>query len=522
LTDQLKLAQQELTKRKARQELQRRSLIHFTSAFTNGYTPGWVHYDVANRLEAFAQAVRERKSPRLMIFLPPRAGKSQLVSRCFPAYFLGHNPEFDVICATYGQDLADDMGRYVRSILNDQSFIALFPDATVATGSNAADRIDLARRGSYRAVGRGSSLTGRGSHVLIIDDPIKDADEADSATIQEGLRDWYLTTARTRLAPGGGVIIVQTLWSLNDLPFCLLDAMKEDEKADKWMVYKYPAIATMDEAHRKKGEALHPERFPIDELERTRATFYSAGKARWWNSLYQQNPTAEEGNFFKKDWFQRYAPKDLPPKLNWYADKTAIFAFGVDPQHNIYVHPKIIHERLSSLEAVNAVLLLAKEVGAKTIAGEKGIIESAIGPLVRMRMNEMRFWPQLWTFARSQGKHIYASVLAGRMQQRKVYFPGARIIDEELIPEFLSFLPAADNPSDNLVDGLTNGMMMLDELLPAPAPAAAPENGPHPWSYEGMAKRTPHLQPQRGIRSLRGTPYKTSSQSKTGRADIAW
>jgi hypothetical protein len=468
----------EMKRRAASKELQRRKLIHFTTAFTNDYSAGWVHNEVAEHLEAFMEAVERKLSPRLMVFLPPRTGKTQLVSRCFPAFLLGHHPQWEIIAATYGQELADDIGRYVRSILNDPIYHSLFPDTKVQTGSNAADRLDTTSRGGYRAVGRGGSLTGRGANVLLIDDPIKDDSEAGSSTIQDQLRSWYNTSARSRLAPGGGVIIVQTLWSLNDLPLGLLEAAEKDKNADQWCVYKYPAIAVVDEKNRKKGEALHPERFPVHELEKTRASFYSMGLSRWWNSLYQQNPVDEEGNFFKNEWVRYYDA--LPSgELNWYigvdyavsksttADHTAIVRFAVDKDHNIYIDPAIFHERCSSLDAIDAVLQRAKEKNVFSIGSEKGVIENALGPLWEQRCKETKQWPFVHKLARTQGKHIYAATLQGRMQQGKVFFPKTRFVDEILVPELMAFRADADNKSDNLVDALTNGLMMLGDLLPA-------------------------------------------------------
>lgn len=430
---------------------------------------------------------------------------------------MGHHPNWEIISATYGQELADDIGRYVRSILNDPQYPKLFPLTKLQVGSNAADRLDTTARGGYRAVGRGGSLTGRGAHVLILDDPLKDDSEADSATIQEGLRSWYATSARTRLAPGGGVIIVQTLWSLNDLPLFLLEAEDKDPQADKWCVYKYPAIATCDETHRKKGEALHPERFPVLELEKTRASFYSQGLSRWWNSLYQQNPVEEEGNFFKNDWI-RYYNKLPDEKLNWYigvdyavsksntADHTAIVRFGVDKDLNIYLDPYIFHERCSSLDAINKVLSMAKERDVFQIGSEKGVIENAIGPLWEQRCRELRQFPFVNKISRSAGKHIYAATLQGRMQQGKVFFPHTKLVDEVLVPELLAFRADADNKSDNLVDALTNGLLILNDL--APAASKKVENAESkvvPGSYEDLTSRV-----HKPLFSLASKPFEKS------------
>jgi hypothetical protein len=295
----------------AKKLLARQELLYFTSLFTPDYQPGWVHREVAAHLDAFLEAVKQKKSPRLIINLPPRTGKSQLVSRGFPAFILGHRPSWEVICATYGQELADDLGRYVRSILNDPQFADLFPKTTISKSSNAADRVDTEQRGGYRAVARGAALTGRGAHILIIDDPVKDREEADSEGTQQKTWDWYSSVARTRLAPGGGIIICQTRWNMGDLTGRLLEKQASDPAADQWVVYNYPALALDDEydpftglLRRKKGDALHPERFPKNEIERLRSSI----DPRDFSALYQGNPTPDDGIYFRKDGIRWYVP----------------------------------------------------------------------------------------------------------------------------------------------------------------------------------------------------------------------
>jgi hypothetical protein len=528
-------AESELLVRKAKEELARRKLIPFTAMFTNDYDPGWVHTEVAAHLEAFMEAVEKKLSPRLMIFLPPRTGKSQLVSRALPAFILGHHPTWEIICATHGQELADDLGRYVRSIVNAPAYKTLFPETIVATGSNAADRLDTTLRGGYRSVGRGGSLTGRGGHVIVLDDVIKDDTEADSLTIQEGLRRWYFTTARTRLAPGGGIIIIQTLWSLNDLPLFLIE-QESEPGADKWCVYKYPAVATQDEPHRKKDEALHPARVSREELRRIEAGYRAAGLARWWNAMYQQAPVAETGNFFKRQWVHRYTV--LPSNVNTYlgidlavskakhADETCIIPFHVDSQNNVYISPTVVHERLAPLDAVNRVLGTAKAHSALFIAADAGTIEIALEPLINIRMNEMKFWPRWHGIKRTQGKHIYAASLAGRMQQGKVFFPETADMDDKFIPELMGFIPGADNKHDNFIDALSNGLMMVDQIIAPSDPSPATSEETVPWSNDDRQARMPrrhHLnsleslrRSQHALTSLRGVPYKAApSRSET-------
>lgn len=203
----LLLAQREL----ARRELARRSLLDFTCATKPGYEVGWIHREVTDLLDAFVEAVERRLSPRLIVELPPRHGKSEIVSRRFPAYLLGKHPEWEVVCATYNQDLADDLGRDVRALMHEQFYNDLFPQTELRKDSNSVSYMKTPRGGSYTAVGIGGALTGRGLHVGIIDDPVKNREDADSELMREATWKWYQSVFRTRAAPGAGIVVLQCM-----------------------------------------------------------------------------------------------------------------------------------------------------------------------------------------------------------------------------------------------------------------------------------------------------------------------
>ena len=252
------------------------------------------------RIISELEAVERGDISRLMMFLPPRHGKSLPTSILFPSWYLGRHPDRHVILATYGQELSDHFGRQVRNLVAHPLHRAIFPGCILSEDSTAAHRFATSQGGSFFAVGRGGPLTGLGAHLLIIDDPLKDSQEAGSETTRQGLYEWFTWTAYTRLAPGGAVILIQTRWHEDDLAGRLL----ADSTGQQWEVLNLPAIAERDEYFRRKGEALWPERFPLPELERIRAAIGSRAFA----SLYQQRPSAAEGAIFKRDWFQYYRP----------------------------------------------------------------------------------------------------------------------------------------------------------------------------------------------------------------------
>jgi len=267
----------------------------------------WPGYEIARHHQAIIEkleAVERGEITRLMIFLPPRHGKSLTATTMFPAWYMGRHPDRGVVTASYAQDLADDFGRRVRNLLDEPVHKAIFPACRLSEDSRAASRFSTSVNGTYFAVGRGGPITGRGAHLLLIDDPIKDAEEARSETVRRTLKEWYGSVARTRLQPGGAIVLIQTRWHEDDLAGWLLS----EHGGEGWQVLSLPAIAEVDEPFRKAGEALWPEHYPISELDLIRRE--SGGAV--WASLYQQRPAAIEGAVFRRDQWRYF---DAAPEL---------------------------------------------------------------------------------------------------------------------------------------------------------------------------------------------------------------
>ena len=286
-------------------------LIAYAAYQWPGYKAARHHRLIARHLEA----VERGEIPRLVISMPPRHGKSMLASEFFPAWYLGRNPSHYVIAATYSQDLADDFGRKVRDQIGDGSFQAVFPGCSLKGDSKSSKRFHVTQEqpedvfstdvdGAYFAAGIGGPLTGRGAHLLLIDDPVKNRQDAESPMIRKTNKDWYTSTAYTRLMPEGKIVVIQTRWHDDDLAGWLL---KEHEH-EGWTVLSLPAIAETDSdvLGRKEGEALW-DNYPLEALERIKKSVGS----RDWTALYQQRPAPAEGGIFKAHWFARYqSPQD--------------------------------------------------------------------------------------------------------------------------------------------------------------------------------------------------------------------
>jgi len=369
-----------LARRKARH-----GLIAF-SAYTNpAYIAAPHHELIAAKLEA----VERGEIKRLMITMPPRHGKSELASRRFPAWFIGRNPGKQIIAASYNSDLASDFGREVRNIVASPEYGALF-DCTLAIDSKAANRWHTDKGGMYVAAGVGTAITGRGADILLIDDPFKDRQEADSEITRQRVWDWYTSTAYTRLMPGGAVVVINTRWHDDDLSGKLL--AEQDHGGDQWEVLSLPAIQS-------DGTALWPEWYPLERLEQIRSVL----PARDWNSLYQQNPIPDDGDYFKSDWFGEY--ESLPDHLTLFGasdyavtdgggDWTEHGVFGVDKALNIYVVDWWRGQKTSDVW-IDAKCDLILRHKPQCWFGESGPIRRAVEPFMLRRMGERNAYCQI-------------------------------------------------------------------------------------------------------------------------------
>lgn len=263
------------------------------------------------------EALERGDIDRLMINMPPRHGKSELTKR-LAAYYLGRHPDDTVMVCSYGADLAYEISHAIRGQLNDESYP--FP-VRVAEGRAAVKRWGIEnRRGGLVAAGVGGVITGFGANLLIIDDPVKDREQADSPTYRDRAWRWYRDTAYTRLMPGGKAVLIQTRWHQGDPSGLLIDSMQSSPDVDQWTVLVLPARAyetnewpdfipseaRVDPLGRQPGEALWPEWYGDAKLRRIEAAM-SAGPEgpRGWQALYQQRPGAAEGNVFLRDWMNR-------------------------------------------------------------------------------------------------------------------------------------------------------------------------------------------------------------------------
>lgn len=309
--------QRQVLMEEARRELARRTMGDFVLYVDDNYRMNWHHRLLCDYLDKLAC----KEIRRLMVFMPPRHGKSELVSRKFPAYLLGRNPDTSIISCSYSADLASRMNRDVQRLIDSERYLELFPGTQLSNqhtrrfyetrytrNNNMFEVVD--KKGTYRSSGVGGGITGMGGEYIIIDDPVKNREDADSATMREKVYDWYTSTLYTRLEKDGCILLTLTRWHEDDLAGKLLKAAQEG--ADQWTILELPAVCEYPPKpydERQEGEALWKWKYDEEALFAMKAT---AG-SRDWAALYQQHPTPGEGGTFKREWWNYY--KVLPDGL---------------------------------------------------------------------------------------------------------------------------------------------------------------------------------------------------------------
>ena len=465
--------------------ISRRRLLPFVLRFQANYLPGWVHEDICRRLERFVRDVEAGKSPRLLLCMPPRAGKSTLTSRFFPAWVLGQHPDWEIIAASHTQSLALKFSGFIRDLLRDSSYQQVFPACRLDPESQSKEAWDTTEGGGYLAAGVGTGITGRGAHILIVDDPVKDMEAADSSTIRDNTWEWYTSTAYTRLAPGGGVLGIMTLWNEDDWGGRIIE-VSESGEGDKFEIVRYPAI---NEGYaewlnpddeivkvypgyeppkrglllREPDSALHEARYNLDMLLKIKKNFYARNNKRVWSALYQQNPTPEEGAFFTKDMFRWhsayykqkhhvvYQAWDFAITEKQQNDWTVCTTIAQDENDVLHVIDIKRFKTDDSFVIVDAILENYKEFNADFLGVEDGQIWKSIKALYEKRCQELKVYPNLEILQPLTEKTVRAGPLRGRMQMKKISFSEKAPWREVMERELLSF-PAGKH--DDIVDSL--------------------------------------------------------------------
>lgn len=469
----------------AQRELCRRRLLPFIQRFRPKYNAGWVHADICRRLERFMRQVERGEEPRLLLMCPPRSGKSEIGSRHFAPWVLGQHPDWEIIAASHTSSLSMSFSRYIRDLMRNPAYGAVFPDAVLDPSSQSTENWNLTRGGGYLAAGVGTGITGRGCSILLLDDLVKDIEAADSITIRDNTWEWYLSTAYTRLAPGGGVIGIMTWWSGDDWAGRIQEAMNAGD-GDKFEIVRYPAINEYGDEYvleddsiveiqpgrlvpagarmtRQQGTAIHPARYTTEAMLRIKRNLIAGGQKRVWDALYQQNPVPDEGNFFNKEMFRYYGSPPARSELYVYqawdfaisegkeSDYTVGVCIGQDHYDNLYILDVRRFRSGDGGYIIDEILDFAATWNADVLGFEDGQIWKAIEFQFQKRCEERRQYPSYELLKPLTDKMVRANPLKGRMQLGKVFFDKHAPYFTDLHKEFLHF-PAGKH--DDQVDAV--------------------------------------------------------------------
>ncbi len=427
-------------------------------------------YHAARVHKAVAAAIEEVEAARikfLILTVPPRHGKTELVSRRLPAWYSGRHPEQNVVVASYNDDFAMDIGRDVRRIIENPLFRQVFPEYRLTREGKAADRLITRKGGMLAFVGRGGSLTGRGAHLLVMDDLLKDDKEASSQAIRDQAWNWFTKVAMTRRMGHKLVIMTFTRWHADDPIGRLTDPENPNYNpllAKKIKIINLPALAEAeDPLGRQPGEALWPDgpdRFD-EEFLREQQSLDPLGFA----ALYQQRPSMLDGDLFRRENIRFYKSYELPDNLRFYAasdhavatgqrnDFTVLLLAGAAPNGDLYL-VNCWWDKKPSDVVVEAMLDMGTTGNMRPLLwwAERGHISKSIGPFLNKRMLETGRYMNVVEVTPIGDKAQRAQSIAARVAMGKVLFPSDAVWTERAISQMMSF---PNGTHDDFVDTLS-------------------------------------------------------------------
>lgn len=295
-------------------------------AFIAAVDPVYKFGNHLKRLGNLLMQIEDGSKDRIAVSMGPRFGKSFMISIYFPAWYIGKHPDHKIIMASHTLDLAVDMARKVRNLMQTDEYKRIFPGVSIASDAKAAGKWNTTKGGEAFACGVGGALAGRGAHLAIVDDPLSEQDlKTGNMSSLDSVYEWYRSGLRTRLMPGGRIAVLHTRWATRDVIGRLTKDAAMNPDADQYEIFEFPAILTTPnpaadpnspnfdpEAPKTIEKSLWPEQWSLESLQRTRASM----PAWQWNAQYMQNPTAQEAALIKKDQI-KWWPHEKPPQVDF-------------------------------------------------------------------------------------------------------------------------------------------------------------------------------------------------------------
>ena len=399
---------------------------------------------------------------RIAVSMAPRFGKSQMISIYYPAWYLGKHPDHKVIVASHTADLAVDMARKVRNLMQTEEYRRIFPGVAIAADAKAAGKWNTNRGGEYYATGVGGALAGRGGHLIIVDDPLSEQDiKAGNTTTLDTTYEWFRAGLRTRLMPEGKICILHTRWHQRDLIGRLLKDGALNEDGDQYEMFEFPAILNEGTEAEK---SLWPEQWPLESLLRTKASM----PAWQWNAQYQQNPTAQESAIIKRDWIQWWQ-KDEPPPCEFIvqsfdtalttkerSDYSVCQTWGVFRDDDGVEHAILLNRVKGKYEFPELKAMALEQY--KDWEPDSVIVEAkASGQPLIDEMRRSGLFVQDFSPGKGQDKIARVNAVSDMFASGQVWFPETRWATE-VVDELLAF-PAGEH--DDEVDTCTLALMRI-------------------------------------------------------------
>jgi predicted phage terminase large subunit-like protein len=430
--------------------------------FVCAVRPRYQWYRHCEILAATLQRVADGDLHRLMVFMPPRHGKSELASRLFPAYYLYRWPERFVGLGSYAAALAYSFSRICRENY-------LQGGGIIKDDSGQIQHWETTKGGGLWAAGVGGPITGKGYHLGLIDDPLKNSQEAFSQTIRRGQQEWYDSTFATREEPGGAQIVILTRWHEDDLAGWLLnrEQMEDNETPEQWHVVNFPAIAeakpialpptcTLEPDWRSEGEPLCPERYPLPKLERFKKNPY------FWSALFQQRPSPLDGDYFKRAWWQWYsaAPEGMTVALSFDCafKETSSSDYVVGQVWGKLGADYYLLDQIRDRTDINGTLQMVQSLSTKWPQAKAKLIEdkangSAVIDLLKRKI------PGLIAVQPEGGKVVRAVAVSPYVESGNVHLPQGKAWASDFVEECAAFPNGAH---DDQVDAMTQAINWLE------------------------------------------------------------
>lgn len=418
--------------------------------------------------------VTEGRLDNVIVLMPPGSAKSTYLSVLGPPWYLNRHPQNLILACSYAYSLIEGFGRQCRDLIKQYS-----EELGIQLSETAAASGDwrITAGGGYFCAGVSAGIAGHRADLGFIDDFIGSEEEAYSETVREKQWKWYLSDFCPRLKPSAAQIIIANRRHEEDLVGMILASEKEN-----WTVIKIPMEATDDDdvLGRKKGEILWPEWFAKDE--KALAKIARAKKnAAVWSGLFQQNPTPEQGDYFKKEYIVTYKRDELPKELRIYvgsdyalkrnnrSDYTCFLPAGVDTNGNLWILPDWYWTQVDTLEAVDQMLEMSRRRRPICWWAGRENITGSIAPFLYERMRHQNTYIPIEELSESQDKEQKAQSIKARMSAKSVFFPEFAAGWPEAYHQLLSF---PNGKHDDFVDALAKLGQGLDKMTPANRPEA--------------------------------------------------